>query len=112
MFIPVISLGVWISTEWLTHWVLSHSYYSTSQLQTIFYPNTQVSQTLTITSIDVRVDHRDNIAEVTITTAHSTLQRLEFKFPFTGETAFEIALANELNTTADVITALIRYRIE
>ena len=112
LFLPIIGLGIWLITTWMTDWVLSNSSRSTSQLQTNFYPTTQIARTLTVTSIHAKIDRHNNIAEVTLTTANSTLERLEFKFPFTEITALETALAAKLNSSSNTIQSLIHYRIE
>lgn len=112
LFLPLIGWGIWQITAWMTVWVLSNSLSVTNQLQTNFYPTTQLARTLTATSIHTKVDHHNNIAEVTLTVTNSALKRLEFKFPFTEITALETALAKKLNTTSDVIQTLIRYSVE
>ena len=112
LFLPLIGLGIWLITTWMTNWALSNSSRSTSQLQTNFYPTTQVARTLEVTSIHAKIDRHNNIAEVTLTTANSTLERLEFKFPFSSIIALETALAEKLNTSSDAIQSLIHYRIE
>ena len=112
LFLPLIGLGIWQITAWMTVWVLSNSFSLTNQLQTNFYPTTQLARTLTVTSIHMNVDRHNNIAEVTLTVTNSTLERLEFKFPFTEITALETALAKTLNTTSDAIQTLIRYGVE
>jgi hypothetical protein len=109
---PLIGLGIWLITAWMTDWVLSNSFLSTNQLQTNLYPTTQLAQILMVTSIHVKIDRTSNIAEVNLTTTNSTLKRLEFKFPFTEISTLETALAKELNTTSHSIQPLIHYRVE
>lgn len=110
LLLPFVSWGIWVATGWMTNWVLSHSYRSTHQLQTSFYPQALFSQTLTITSIQARVDRNSDIAEITLTTTNSALKHMEFKFPYTEIPALEIALAQELNSTPAAIQSLIYYQ--
>lgn len=112
LWIAAISVSIWITTDWLTNWMLSSSYCSNSHIQINFYPKTQITRTLTITSIRAMIDRDNSIAEVTLVTENSTLKSLEFKFPLTEPNELKTALSRELNINTDVIQTLIRYDIE
>lgn len=109
VLLPLIGLGIWITTAWMTDWVLSHAPLPTTQLQTDLYPTTQFERTLTVTSIDARIDRSEDVTEVTFTIADSLLKRLEFKLPLVDPAALETALAKELKTTSAAIQSLIQY---
>jgi hypothetical protein len=111
LLLPLIGVGIWITTAWMTDWVLSNASLPASQLQTELYPTTQFVRTLTITSISARIDRSENIAEVTCTTEDLSLKRLEFKLPLIDPAALELALAQELKTTPTAIQSLIQYQI-
>jgi hypothetical protein len=111
LLMPLIGLGIWIITAWMTDWVLSNASLPMSQLQTELYPTAQFARTLTITSISARIDRSENVAEVTFTTEDLPLKRLEFKLPLIDPAALETALANELKTTPAAIQSLIQYQI-
>lgn len=110
LFLPVVSFGIWILTDWITDWVLSHSYDFTDRLQTNHYPKIQLSRTLTVVAIHAKVDRSNDITEVTLETTNSTLEKMEFKFPLTEPTHIEITLANKLNTSPQLMRTLIRYQ--
>ncbi|MBD1912839.1 MULTISPECIES: hypothetical protein [unclassified Leptolyngbya] len=112
LLLPSIILGIWAATEWITNWVLSHSYGSTSPLQTSLYPKVHISQNLIVTAIYARVDRDNDIVEITLVVQNPPIERLEFKFPLTEEAHIETALADELHTTPEAISNLIEYRLD
>lgn len=111
LLLPLIGLGVWLTTTWMTDWVLSNADSSSRQLQTSFYPTSQLNRTLTVSSIVARIDRSDQITEVTLLTRDSTLKRLEFKLPLVEPPDLEQALVKELNTTAGALRPLIQYQV-
>jgi len=109
---PVVSFGLWITTDWITDWTLSHSRISNDLLQTDLYPDVAFVRSLTLVSIHARIDRSEAISEVTLITNHASLQRLEFKLPLTEPAHLESALAYELGTTPDAIRSLLSYRFD
>lgn len=80
----VMGVGSWLAIGWITDWVLNGSFVSIDPLQANFYPKAWFVRSLTIASIQTRVNYDDGITEVTLTTNQSApLQQLEFKFPLT-----------------------------
>jgi hypothetical protein len=107
----LITVGLWFGSQWLNERVLSQTYTTATQLDA---EREQVKLTLnfTILSINAEVDRRAGNTEVTVQTAGSALQELEFEFPITAFAELEQAIANELSLPIHDIRTLIRYRID
>lgn len=113
LLLPVVGFGLWLTTHWVTEWVLNRAYVSNYQLQTDLYPKTEVVRSLTIVSIHARVDRDNDITEVTLATTQDIgLQQLEFKFPLTDPAHLETALALELGITEASIRSLMSYHFD
>lgn len=111
LLLPLIGLGIWLITAWITNWVLSNATLPITQLQTALYPTTRFERTLSITSISARIDRSDNLAEVTFATTDLPLTELEFKLPLVEPAVLETALSEALNISSAAIQSLIQYQI-
>ena len=109
--LPLIAFGFWFGLSWLNHYVLGQSYVPQEPLSTEASREITISFSLTVTSIDAEVDRDLGITEVTVQTIGSSLQELEFEYPFVEFEEIEAAIANELNLSPDTIRTIIRYRI-
>ncbi|MBE9127794.1 MULTISPECIES: hypothetical protein [unclassified Coleofasciculus] len=110
--LPLIGLFFLLGTGWINHHVLSYTYKTTAQLQADYKQQIEFSASLTIRSIEAEIDRRGELTEVTVRTADSALQEMEFEFPVTEFTEVDAAIAKELGLTPESVRPLIRYRID
>ncbi len=108
----LITLGVWYGTQWLNGTVLSQTYTIKSELDSKQLQQAEVTLEFTVLAIDAEIDRRNKSTEVTIKTAGSSLQELEFIYPVIQFVEIEKAIAQELNLPLDKIRKLIRYRLD
>lgn len=111
LLLPLVGALFWVSTGWVTSQVLSQTYPTTTQLTTENQQQVHLSLTLTVLSIDADIGRRAKNTEVTVQTADSSLQELEFEYPVTEFAEIEAAIAKELNLPKATVRDLIRYRL-
>lgn len=111
LLLPLVGALFWVSTGWVTSQVLSQTYLTTTQLTTENQQQVHLSLTLTVLSIDADIERRAKNTEVTVQTADSSLQELEFEYPVTEFAEVEAAIAKELNLPKATVRDLIRYRL-
>lgn len=110
--LPLVAAGFWLGTTWLNRQILAQTYEPTSLLVDQAQEQVTLSLSLTVASIDAEINRSLGSTEVTIQTTGSTLQELEFEYPFVEFAEVEGAIASELNLSPDLIRSIIRYRID
>ncbi|HEY9751079.1 MAG TPA: hypothetical protein V6C63_20515 [Allocoleopsis sp.] len=111
--LPLLCMTVvlWYGSQWLNHQVLSQTHATATQLDAT-PQQIQLRLTFSVLAIDAEVDRRLGNTEVTIQTAGSPLKELEFEYPITQFAELEQAIAQDLNLSAKMVRALIRYRLD
>lgn len=110
--LPLVGLTFWGLTGWFNQRVLSQPPTAVTAIEAPTPEQITLSLTLTVLSIDAEIDQRSRSTEVTVRTAGSALEEMEFKFPVTDFEDVEAAIAQELGLTREVTRSLIRYRID
>jgi hypothetical protein len=108
----ILGAGLWLMSGWFTAQVYSQTTPPAERIDTTSLEQITLSFSVTILSIDADIDRRSRSTEVDIRTAGSSLQELEFEYPFISYSEIEQAIAQDTGLTAEQIRSLIRYRIE
>lgn len=103
--------GMWLGSGWFTHQVFSQTYSPADQININNTQEVNLSFSVTILSIDAEIDRQSSNTEVGIRTGGSSLQELEFEYPFVNYADLEQAIAQDLGLQPEDIQALIRYRL-
>jgi len=90
--------------------VLSRPYQSVNKLQADTQSDVKLS--VTVLSINAKIDHNRGITTIFIKTTDSTLKKLEYEFPATQAEQIEAAIAQELTMPIAEVRRLISYHIK
>jgi hypothetical protein len=112
-WVPLGILGVvmWLGSGWFTHQVFSQTYSPANQITINNTQQVNLSFSVSILSIDAEIDRQSSNTEVGIRTGGSSLQELEFEYPFVNYADLERAIAQDLGLQPEDIQDLIRYRL-
>ncbi|MEM1254595.1 MAG: hypothetical protein AAGI69_19345 [Cyanobacteria bacterium P01_H01_bin.21] len=102
----------WLGTGWLTKQVFGQSGPDVIQIDTTGTQTVSVAFSVRVLSIDAEIDHTLGVTEVSVRTSGSSLQEMEFEYPLTGYNEIELAIAQDLDISAETIRRLIRYRVD
>ncbi|WP_072622424.1 hypothetical protein [Spirulina major] len=110
--LPLIALGIWGGAGWLDGRVLSQPRTIPDDTIPIRQGETYLTMTLTVTSIDAEIDEQSGSTSVVVQTVGSSLQALEFEYPFVDFAEVERAIATDLDLPVTTIQTLVRYRLD
>lgn len=109
--LPLLGLGFWLVSDWVTDQNLSQSDKMNAELQ-VSEDTSGRSPAAQVLSIKVQIDRDRGVSQVIVKQAVRDFQRQEFQLPATDFAQLETAIARELGLTTQQVRQLIRYRIE
>jgi len=108
--LPLVAAIFWMGGRSISAQVLSRSYQSVNKLQADAQLDVKLS--VTILSMNAKIERRRGVTLIEVKTFNSTLKKLEYEFPVTEANQIEMALAQELRMSTADVRKLLSYRIK
>lgn len=108
--LPLVAAIFWMGGHSIAAQVLGRSYQSVNKLQADAQLDVKLS--VTILSMNAKIERRRGVTLIEVKTSDSTLKKLEYEFPVTEATQVEMAIAQELGMSTADVRKLLSYRIK
>jgi predicted transcriptional regulator len=107
--LPVLAILFWLGCSLITTQVLSRPYSTQEKLQAD--TQLEVRVLVNIAAIKAVINPTEATTQVEVTTAESSLRKLEFEFPVTDFAQVETTIAQELGLSTQDVRRLVRYEV-
>lgn len=108
--LPLIAALLWLGGNLIAAQVLSRPYDSVHALQVDTQLDVKLS--VTILTMNARIDRRRGVTTISVKTTDLTLRKLEYEFPITQASQIEAAIAQDLAMPIASVRKLISYQIK